>query len=114
VFQEIDEGMAFHRQQVFSGKTIEMGKACLITRFEHVQIIPIVPLCKSGSMAMRDDRFLADKRIASGDKLNLGIHFHFTRFFFSAAREQYLLDAHKDPSQTRQRAEKRICVITGT
>jgi hypothetical protein len=99
VFQEIDEGMAFHRQQVFSGKTIEWARP-LINRFDtcnysHCRYANLV----RWQCAMID--FSLTNELHPG-QIEPGDPFSFYPVFLSAAREQYLLDAHKDPSQTRK------------
>lgn len=104
VFQEIDEGMAFHRKQVFSNKTIEWAKPLIngfdTCNFSHRRYANLVRWqCSVIDFSLTND--LRPQPIEPGQP------FSFYPVFLSAAREQYLLDVHKDMSRTLRKSDLR-------
>jgi hypothetical protein len=99
VFQEIDEGMAFHRNEVFAKRTIEWARP-LVQRFDtsNYSLRRYANLVR-WQCSMID--FSLTNELHPGS-IEPGDAFSFYPVFLTAAREQYLLDAHNAPSQTRR------------
>jgi hypothetical protein len=104
VFQEIDEGMAFHRQQIFSHKTVEWARPLIngfdTCNFSHRRYANLV----RWQCAVIDFSLANDLR---PQPIEPGQAFSFYPVFLSAAREQYLLNAHADMPRTLRKSDLR-------
>jgi hypothetical protein len=100
VFQEIDEGMAFHRQEVFSKQTIDRA-------------MPLIEHFDTSNFSLRRYANLVKWQCAMIDfSLTNELHpepiapkrcFSFYPVFLSTAREQYLLVSSHDMSRTERK-----------
>lgn len=104
VFQEIDEGMSFHRQEEFSAKTIEWTRPLIRSfdtcNYSHKRYANLVRWqCAVIDFSLTNELHpepFGPKQV-----------FSFYPVFLSAAREQYLLDAHKDMSRALRKSDRR-------
>jgi hypothetical protein len=100
VFQEIDEGLAFHRREVFSYKTIEWAKpliqsfdTCNYSRRRYANLVR----CQCAVIDFSLTNELHPEPLGTGEA------FSFYPSFLGAATERNLLDSAKDLSRKQRK-----------